>query len=248
MNILSKLYYIAKTTRNHCIPVYNDAAVLHELIPNGYCFVHQPRSGRRGGGTGLAFKEKINVRQVAAGEKDSFEFAEYSILICKSFNLQLINIYRPPYSESQPVTVTSFVSEFSDYIQCHLLSNTPILVIGDFNIHVDTTNADSRSFVGLLESLCCIQLINFSTHVHGHTLDLMICRQSDNIVLGSPWPHCSLLSDHIPVMCLLNSCKLPLPSKTISFRKLSAIDVNNLKSDIAESELCKHTPCIPLLN
>ena len=70
----------------------------------------------------------------------------------------------------------------------------------------------------------------------------MICRQSDDIVFGSPWPHSSILSDHIPVMCFLNSTKPPLPSKLISFRKLSAIDVNRLKLDIAESELCMHTP------
>ncbi len=106
----------------------NDATVLRELIPTGYRFVHQPRKGRRGGGTGLAYKETISVHQVAAGEKDSFEFAEYSISY-KSFRLQLINIYRPPYSESHPVTVSSFVSEFNDYIQCHLLSNTPLLII-----------------------------------------------------------------------------------------------------------------------
>ena len=44
----------------------NDATVLRELIPTGYRFVHQPRMGRRGGGTGLAYKETINVHQVAA--------------------------------------------------------------------------------------------------------------------------------------------------------------------------------------
>lgn len=58
----------------------NDAKVRRELIPTGYRFVHQPRMGRRGGGTDLAYKETINVHQVAAGEEDSFEFAEYSIM------------------------------------------------------------------------------------------------------------------------------------------------------------------------
>ena len=221
----------------------SDSAVLHELIPAGYRFVHQPsRSGRRGGGTGLVYRETINVRQVAAGEKDSFEFAEY-LISCKKFNLKLVNIYRPPFSESHPVTVPSFISEFNDFIQCYLLSNTPILIIGYFNIHVDADNADSRSFLDLTESLCCTQLVNFGTDIHGHILDLMICRQSDDIVIGPPWPHGSLISDHIPIMCLLNSLKPPLPSKTISFRKpLSAIDVDTLKLAIAESELCKHTP------
>ena len=212
-----------------------------EIIPTGYKFVHHPRSERRGGGTGLAFRETINVREVTAGEKDSFEFAEYLVSF-KLFHMYLVNIYRPPYSEQHPVTVPRFVSEFNDYIQCHLLSSNPLLIIGDFNIHVDTNGADSRPFLELLDSLCCKQLVNFSTHKHGHTIDLMICRLSDNIVIGEPWPHVSLVSDHIPVMCCLNSLKPPLPSKTISFRRLSSIDVDILRSDIAESELCKKIP------
>ena len=58
-------------------------------------------------------------------------------------------------------------------MQNHLLSNIPILVAGDFNIHVDVSG-DSQSFLDLLESLCCTQLVDFSTHKHGHTLDLLI--------------------------------------------------------------------------
>ena len=219
----------------------NDSSILGDLVPTGYGYFHHPRSGRRGGGTGLAFRETIDVRKGAAGEKDSFEFAEYLVSF-KSFRLYLIIIYRPPYSEQHPVTVTSFVSEFNDYIQCHLLSNNPLFVTGDFNIHVDTSSPDSRSFSELIESLSCQQLVNFSTHKHGHTLDLMICRQSDDVVIGQPWPQGSMISDHIPVMCHLNSHKPPLPSKVISFRRLSAIDIDILKSDIAGSELCKNVP------
>ena len=118
-------------------------------------------------GTGLVFKESINVSQTAAGEKNSFEYAEYHIT-SKSYQLCLINIYRPPYSDSHPVSVSSFVTEFNDYMKNHLLSNIPILVAGDFNIHVDVSG-DSQSFLDLLDSLWCTQLVDFSTHKHGHT-------------------------------------------------------------------------------
>ena len=61
----------------------NDSAVLQEFVSPGYKLVHQPRNNRRGGGTGLVFKEIINASQTAAGEKNS---------------------------ESHPVSVSSFVS------------------------------------------------------------------------------------------------------------------------------------------
>ena len=219
----------------------NDSAVQQEFVPLGYKFVHQPRNNRRGGGTGLVFKETINVSQTAAGEKNSFEYAEYHITN-KSYQLCLINIYRPPYSESHPVSVSSFLSEFNDYIQNHLLSNLPVLVTGDFNIHVDVSG-DSHSFLDLLESLCCTQLVDFCTHTHGHTLDLLIRRQSDDtIVIGKPWAHSTLISDHFPVMCYLNLSKVNFPIKKISFRRLSAINTDLLKEDIVESRLCKEKP------
>ena len=220
----------------------NDSTVLNEFVPSGYKLVHRPRSIRRGGGTGLVYRETINALQATAGEHNSFEYAEYQIS-SKSYQLCVINIYRPPYSALHPVSVSCFLSEFNDYIQSHLLSNVPLLIVGDFNIHVDSSSGDSQSFVNLLESLCCTQLVDFCTHIHGHTLDLLIRRQSDdNIVIGKPQVHSSLISDHIPVMCYLNSSKPRLPVKEVSFRRLSAVNTELLRKDLTESRLCDGSP------
>ena len=218
-----------------------DSAVIHEITPPGYHFIHQPRVNRRGGGTGLLFKETIDARQVVAGEKMSFEFAEYHILF-KNFELKLINVYRPPYSDSHRVSINVFLNEFSEFLQAYLLSSIPLLVTGDFNIHVDSEdNPESRSFNDLLESLCCTQHVQFCTHIHGHTLDLIISRQSDNVIIGQPWSDDTLLSDHFPVNCLLNSSKPPLPVKQISFRRICSIDLQLLRKDISESILCSES-------
>ena len=108
----------------------NDSAVIQEITPTGYQFIHQPRLHRCGGGTGLLYKESINASQVVAGEKSSFEFAEYHIVF-KSFQLKLVNIYRPPCSESHRVSINVFLSEFSEFLQVYLLSSIPLLVTGD---------------------------------------------------------------------------------------------------------------------
>ena len=57
----------------------NDAVICTEITPAGYRLLHRPRADRVGGGTALLFKDSFNVRQLAAGEKSSFEFSEYPI-------------------------------------------------------------------------------------------------------------------------------------------------------------------------
>ncbi|XP_071476149.1 uncharacterized protein [Diadema antillarum] len=105
----------------------NDSALIHDIVPTGHRFVHCPRIGRRGGGTAHLFKDTIDVHQFLAGEKRSFEFACYHISL-KSFKLDLINIYRPPYSDAHPISMSTFISEFNEFIQEYLLCNIPVVI------------------------------------------------------------------------------------------------------------------------
>ena len=73
------------------------------------------------------------------------------------------------------------------------------LVLGDFNIHLDVSDdADAIKFLDLLESLGLEQHVTKSTHIHGHILDLVITRKTENII---PFPprSCSYFSDHTSV-------------------------------------------------
>lgn len=194
----------------------------------GLRFVHRPRSeaarllargkaarlrgrrGRSGGGTALLYKDTILVDQqlIEGSEYKSFEFACYCTSI-GSFRLNLINIYRPPR-----LSTRIFFQVFGEFLQEHLLGDVPVIITGDFNIHFDSNTYASRSFKKLLNSHSCTQHVDFPTHegrrnLPGHTLDLVISRNSDNIIVGRPWaipwpdPPPPTLSDHYPVMCLL---------------------------------------------
>ena len=58
----------------------NDTAAKLEFIPpQTHNFLHHNRSGRKGGGTGLLFRENIDVSKIDAGKKTSFEFSEWSL-------------------------------------------------------------------------------------------------------------------------------------------------------------------------
>ena len=117
----------------------NDSAVGYEITPPRYKLFHCPRSHHRGGGTALLFRDNINVCKLESGSRNSFELSEY--LVCTgSLRIQLVIIYQPPYSISHPMTVNSFIDEFSKYLESVILSNDLLCLTGDFNVHVDDHN------------------------------------------------------------------------------------------------------------
>ena len=80
------------------------------------------------------------------------------------------------------------------------------------------------------------QHVRSPTHIQGHILDLVISRNSDNIIQGRPISD-RYISDHCSVLCCLSA---PRPSPTvkhISFRKLKTLDFNAFKDDTALSDL-----------
>ena len=82
-----------------------------------------------------------------------------------------------------------------------ILSNERLLVLGDFNIHVDVPNGiDAVKFLDLLESLGLEQHVTEPTHIFGHRLDLVITRRTETL-LGSTPRSCRYLSHHSAVCC-----------------------------------------------
>ena len=61
------------------------------------------------------------------------------------------------------------------------------VISGDFNLHLgDFRDIDTKKFEDLLETFNLSQHVSGPTHLSGHTLDLIITRSSDDIVLASP--------------------------------------------------------------
>ena len=102
----------------------DDDAVRAECIPNGYKIFDQTRSQRGGGGIALLSCAKLFVSIVTTGEQTSFEFVEYMVSHGNNYVIVVVVlvVYRTPYSRSHQVTVTTFLSEFADYLSllyCH---------------------------------------------------------------------------------------------------------------------------------
>ena len=143
-----------------------------------------------------------------------FTQRRWNICCCVSVNreykrskFRLIVVYRPPYSDTHPVTISMFLDNFDDYLESIILCPEPLPIAGDFNIHVDIhDHDDSVKFMDLLVSMGLVQHVNNPTHQRGHILDLIITREVDSLVHKPPISDC-FLSDHCTVLCNLSLLK-----------------------------------------
>ncbi|XP_028399338.1 uncharacterized protein LOC114522790 [Dendronephthya gigantea] len=217
----------------------HETAARSLCTPTGYNLFDHPRLGRHGGGTGVLFRNNLTVNRVSAAERRSFEYSEWHIK-AGTRRIRLIVVYRIPYSDIHPISTTTFFDEFSKFLESVVLCTDLLLITGDFNIHVDVTDdADAVKLQELLESTGLQQHVNVPTHIHGHTLDLIITRLSENII-ASPPRNDHLFSDHMPVHCNLLVNKPDLKRINISYRKIKSINVDAFRNDLSNSDLCKN--------
>ena len=142
-----------------------------------------------------------------------------------------LNIYRPP-SSSTPTFDEQFQSLKEDIH--HTTEN--LVIFGDFKLHLETTCSKSKTFHSLIDSFDFIQKVNFPTHIHRHTLDLVLTKfNNDNI---SNVHTIDAFSDHFSVRFTLNFLTPRSQNNTtVSFRKYHKIDKEKMKVDILASEL-----------
>ena len=214
----------------------NDTVVRTMSTPSSYMLRDHIREGRMGGGIGLLCKEVLNPKLIKCGEHLSYSFAEYSFKFSNE-NFLLFIVYRPPYSENNPVTVNTFFTEFDTHLEALIDNNVKLLIVGDFNIHVNnSSDTNTLKFKDLLDTYGLTNNIDFPTHMGGNTLDLIITRTSDNIQPQYTEPT-SYISDHCFVRAIFNIKKPPPQTRNVTYRKLDNINIDNLKQDILQSEL-----------
>ena len=171
-----------------------------EITLPGYKLFEQQRVGKKGGGIALLWNETIDAQKVNSGECRSFEFGEW-IFKYGSSKLRVIVIYCPPYSAAQPVTSSMFLDKFPVYLESIVMSPEPLLITGDFNIHVNiSSDPDAARFLELLTLMGLEQHIDKPTHISGHTLDLIITQCLDSLLCVKPLTD-YLISDHFTVLC-----------------------------------------------
>ena len=115
-----------------------------------------------------------------------------------------------------------------------------LLIVGDFNIHVDSSNNESKGFLDILNANGITQHVTSPTHQKGHTLDIAITREQSNILSGSPIVFISGVSDanssssldHYAVLCYLNVNRPKTVHKSVKFRAFRKIPVPAYQNDV----------------
>ena len=221
----------------------DDSAIKAECLPDGYKVFDHPRTDQwKGGGTALVCCSNFTVEKICPRDWSSFEISEWTLENERSSRLRLSIIYRPPYSAYHPVTVSVFLNEIAEYLESVILCSEPVMICGDFNIHADNpADHNTVALYDLFNSMGLKQHVDSPTQVHGHVLDLIVTRSSDNIILDTPVSD-SFLSDHATVLCDLKMIKSKLIVKDVMFRKLKSINMDAFKHDLCTSDLLTDTP------
>ena len=123
------------------------------------------------------------------------------------------------------VPISTFFSELADYLESVVLCQEQLLISGDFNIHLDNAvDTDAIKLVDLLESHGLQQHVTSPTRKHDHTNDLIITRQSDQLLGNTPR--------------IVRYDRSPILMRKVFHRKLQSVSVVSLNTDLATSELC----------
>jgi hypothetical protein len=67
---------------------------------------------------------------------------------------RMVIVYRPPPSKKNTFTTKMFLEEFGDLLAHYTLTSGSLIIVGDFNFHVDIpSNPDTKRLNTLLDSL-----------------------------------------------------------------------------------------------
>ena len=211
---------------------------LNEATPPSHINAHIPRDTGRGGGVASIFNSSLPINAGPKVHHNSFESLVLSLShpTCKALqHIMYVTVYRPPgpYSE--------FLGEFSEFLSNLVLKTDKIIIVGDFNIHVDVEDDSlSAAFISLLDSIGFSQKVSKPTHRQNHILDLVLAYgiEVENLVV---FPQNPVLSDHsLVTFDLLLQGYTPL-DKHVFTRCLSDSAVTRFKEAIP-SVLCLTPP------
>src|SRR6218665_1888013 len=195
-------------------------------LPPGYSlhsFPHTTPSKKSapisGGGSAFLVHEAAIVLDCSCLTFKSFECSSITLRLASDI-LTVYNIYRPPDSSAYSSKQSVFIDEFGSLLSLAATIPNEFVLVGDFNIHVDTpSDTFSSNFLNLLSSVNLVQHVNFPTHIKNHTLDLCITPAES---LLSPKVSRSALNitDHYLIIADLEIKPFVRPGGTARLRKL----------------------------
>ena len=146
-----------------------------------------------------------------------------------------MGVYRPPDG-----SIPQFLDIFTELLVDIVASNTNLVILGDFNIHVnDVNDPNATIFLDIMNAHGLKQHVRGPTHKSGNCLDLIFTEELSR----TKTIMCSqnlIVSDHNSIQCILNIPKEDCSHKEVTYRKLSEKDlaqfVNNISLEMIKAE------------
>ena len=114
------------------------------------------RSMKRGGGLPVIANKNFNVKLIAESERQTFQIAKQKIAILPQV-IMLVGVYKPPNASN-----FDFYDDFLDWISDTIALDNNIIIMSDFNHHINKKlDEDASNFLDLMSSGGLVQHIDF---------------------------------------------------------------------------------------
>ena len=200
----------------------------------GYKLHHAYREEKRAGGVAIMYKEKLTVKEedASTSQYTSFEYACVTLTLQLQRRIVLVCLYR-----NQEVSFTLFHDELSLFLDKMIFKGDVALIVGDFNVWVEMEEeANANKLQTLMNAYGLSQHVREPTHRNGHTLDQIYFNECQADFKHEVWNDTmGLTTDHFPLCIDLPSCNITHNTRTIHFRKLKEVDMNEFRSDLEDA-------------
>ena len=188
-----------------------------------------------GGGVGLLYKQGFCTKiRMCQHSFRLFECMDVTFINRKS--IRALVVHRPPETGA---AIGLFFEEFSSLLEENVVCSEELLIIGEFNFHMDDT-ADRyvAQFGSLLELFNLKQHVTVPTRRSGHILDLVISRKDAEALKANELVVMEqLISDHKAICFQLNLQKPLNERKSVVSRRLRNFDFEASNEMIISSGL-----------
>ena len=186
------------------------------------------------------FKQELTLKSCATPLAEKFMSFEYieQLLKVETKWVRFVTVYRPPPSATNGFTVQQFLSEFTTFLERLTVLPGGALIVRDFNFHgEDPSDTSAIAFLDQLNAFNLVQHVSQSTHISGHTLDLVITGKDNNVLTESILVHPAWISDHKLLQFHLVAPKPSTQPKAVTVRNWKAVDTNDLLEDLKNQNI-----------
>ena len=221
----------------------SSSAVLRRVTPPGYRFIDAARpippdtrvdtvDFQNHGGLAFIYRSDVTFQKRSLNcNVTTFEYLCGYAVVGDS-RIVLLGVYRPG---SQALSAL-FFDELSAVFEQLATYRCPLVVCGDFNVHIDKADdVHAVQLLQLLQTFDCIQHVAEPTHKAGHTLDLVITRTDtdiSNLRIGG------FVSDHALIQFTLPAKRSLSASPPVGCRAWRRLSRDAFAADLEASRLC----------